>query len=123
MQKGTRVVYVPSHAIGGIASEDAQFGVVKRQAADDSWFVIYDQDNIEMTTGDEDYTAACTSEIDLRLLDENSAIESLLSISDAQNNSSISLSEYHRLIWRLYNIMKKYNIYSPEVDLATKLEE
>ena len=58
-RKGNRVRYVPNHASGDTTHKDCQDGVVKRVS--DQWvFVIYDNAEGTMFTGDEPFTAAAT---------------------------------------------------------------
>lgn len=66
VKKGQRVVYIPSHANGDRNHEDSQGGVIKRWTDDgEDAFVIYDNLDCRMLTGDEPYTAARTKLCDL----------------------------------------------------------
>ncbi len=64
--KGQRVRYVPDHAHGWHGHPDCEDGVIKRLASDISdndmpaAFVLYDNLDTKMITGDEDYTAKRT---------------------------------------------------------------
>lgn len=77
-KKGMRVVYVPSHVRGNlprmltfpdlVKKKDLEHGVVK--STNDRWvFVLYDNLEMKMTTGDEPYTAKATDPNDLILED------------------------------------------------------
>ena len=60
-KKGDRVIYVPAHAYGNIHSKWCEHGVVKRPRDTGSgYFVIYDNAEMKMVTGDEPYTAQNT---------------------------------------------------------------
>lgn len=119
MKKGTRVVYVPDNAIGGIASRFAAFGVVKSYCynnylIDDNYlFVIYDQDDVKMITGDEPYAAARTNIKELSLITVEYILESMIEIKNISNNG--------HYVRRLINIIRDYNLLCPEIHLASKL--
>jgi hypothetical protein len=63
-RKGDRVIYIPGHVGGDYRHKDCEHGVVKRSAGD-IVFVIYDNAEMKMRTGDEPYTAASTRASDL----------------------------------------------------------
>ena len=71
VKKGQRVIYVPDHANGDVNHPDCQSGCVKRMASNmedgdpPAAFVLYDNLECKMTTGDEPYTAARTRLSDL----------------------------------------------------------
>lgn len=58
--KGDRVRYIPNHANGDPQHPDCEDGVVKRSGDNGTIFVIYDNAEQIMRTGDEDFTAAGT---------------------------------------------------------------
>lgn len=69
-RKCQRVLYVPTHAHGDLDHPDCKRGVVS--SVNDWWvFVKYDNAMCTMTTGDEPYTAAATSHLDLIILSNN----------------------------------------------------
>ena len=59
-KKGDRVVYIPDHAKEDINAKCVQRGVVKRPCDDGDYFVLYDNLDMKMVTGDEPYTAQKT---------------------------------------------------------------
>lgn len=70
-KKGVRVRFMPRHVMFDIDHPDCQTGVIKRLCDNDSAFVIYDNLDMKMVTGDEDYTAAKTDLSMLMILEEN----------------------------------------------------
>ena len=67
LKKGDRVLYIPSTLFG---SKEMESGVVKRIQDKKHAFVIFDQNDIIMKTGEEDYTAQRCRLKDLRKLPE-----------------------------------------------------
>jgi hypothetical protein len=64
MTKGTRVVYIPSHAHEDFFHSDCERGVVS-SVRDSIVFVKYDNLSMKMVTGDEPYTSKATNIEDL----------------------------------------------------------
>lgn len=118
MKKGTRVIYVPSYALCGIASSKAEFGVIKSSCDyDDGFFVIYDQNDIKMITGDEPYTAEKTDSRYLRLINVESVIESWIKIQElAPDWNAVNECQF-----RLTTIIRENDLLCPEIILAMKL--